>query len=411
MKVALKHHSILLGIALCSTLMSCNKAKESSSVKNDAATITPMSEATASITNTSTPPKVSGDVFYIGSYTRKEGHVDGKAHGIMRAILQEDGTIVSDGIYASGINPSFISIHPSKRFVYAVNETGGTPSEPYGRIEAFAIDENQNLSKLNEAVTQGVAPCYISTAIYGNYVLTANYSSGSINLFVIKADGSVGPMTDMVIFGGSGSDPDRQMQSHAHFIAQGFDDLIFTADLGSDSIRIFKIDGNKFVSVDGVKTSSGAGPRHIGFHPSLSIFYVINELNGTIESFRKQSSGIYERVQVLSSVGNKDGIKSGSADIAVHSSGRFLYATNRGVYNTIALIRLDEKGIMRYDQEENSLGEVPRNIAISPSGNHLLVANQNSNNIVSFKINALDGSLSDPKVAEGIMTPVCIGFL
>ncbi len=355
-------------------------------------------------------PDTVGQTFYIGTYTQNEGFVDGKGTGIYRATLKNDGSVVLNASYPAGINPSYINVHPSKKFLYAVNETGGTAMNAYGSILGFSITESKDLSLANEQSVQGVAPCYISTTGYGTHLFAANYTSGSISAFTILIDGKIGPLTDLVRFSGNGPNKSRQELPHAHFIAPGPDTLIYATDLGTDKIRIYKLVANKFQQVDEVQCAAGAGPRHLAFHPTLPIFYALNELNGTIESFVSKS-GKYKKNQTISNVGDKDGTLSNAGDIVISSDGRFMYASNRADFNSIAVYNLDNEGGMKMVQEVNSGGLIPRNICIDPSGKFLLVANQNSNNIVSFTMNQQDGTLVKSMSSEGIMTPVCIAFL
>jgi len=115
---------------------------------------------------------------YIGTYTRRESFVDGKAEGIYIYHLDLTSGELTHAATVAGpgtVNPSFLTASPDKSCLYAVNEiTGG--KGPYGTINAFAIDPiTGNLSYLNQQSTHGLAPCYACVEPEGRYCLVANY--------------------------------------------------------------------------------------------------------------------------------------------------------------------------------------------------------------------------------------------
>jgi 6-phosphogluconolactonase len=370
------------------------------------------SEVSSSETTSTTKPELTnppeGQTFFIGTYSRNEGWVNGKGSGIYKAILEPSGKITIAGTYPSGPNPSYLTIHPSKKWLYAVNEVGGTEEEPAGKIEAFQIDENLRLSHMNDISTEGIAPCYVSANKYGTAVYTANYGSGNVLLYSVLGDGKIGPASSVITFTGQGP-TDRQTESHAHFIAEGPNGKVYTTDLGADSVRIYNIVASKFEINESIALTAGSGPRHIVFHPNLDIIYVINELNGTIESFKSDGKK-YLRIEILSTTADQNGTAAGCSDVHITADGRFLYAANRGNYNTIAMFEVNKIGKLKYLGQVPTMGEVPRNFAIDPSGKFLLVANQNSDNIVTYSINEKSGLLENPINNTGINTPVCIQF-
>jgi len=348
----------------------------------------------------------------IGTYTRKEGHVDGKASGVHVAYLNPtNGQMRLGGTYDAGINPSYLAIHPSKKYAYVVNEIGGKDHEPWGSVTALQFNEDHTISTLNNKSSKGVAPCHISLNQQGTSLLVASYVTGDITSFSTTMTGELaGAQT---VHGYSGTGPhDRQRSSHAHYISQLADGDIVTTDLGSDTIRFHDFERGQLSKKKAyVTTTSGAGPRHLVAHPSHPIIYVINELNATIESFRKNANSQYQRYQTITTLPEGDRGEGHCAAIKVTSDGRYLYASNRGDYNNIAIYKINEDGKLEMVSHQSTLGNVPRDIEISPDDQYLIAANQNSDNLVSFKIDQSTGLLQAPKILEGIATPACIKFL
>ncbi len=230
---------------------------------------------------------------YIGTYTRRESFVDGKAEGIYiyhldpaTGELTYAATVNGDGT----VNPSFLTLAPDKSCLYAVNEiTGG--KGPHGTVSAFAIDPvTRQLSYLNQQSTHGLAPCYASIEPQGRYCLVANYETGSVCVLPIREDGRLGEATDTVQFSGSGPHPERQSGPHAHMILPSPDrSFILAIDLGTDRLMAFRLDleRGRLIPADPPWTQMppGTGPRHMAFHPHMPFTYVISELQSTVTVF------------------------------------------------------------------------------------------------------------------------------
>src|SRR2546422_6534563 len=102
---------------------------------------------------------------------------------------RRSGELLRVGAVNAGANPSFLSIHPNGRVLYAVNEL-----EPSGTVSAFAIDAATGaLTRLNEQPSGGGAPCYVSVDRTGRAALVANYAGGSVALLSIQMDGTLAP--------------------------------------------------------------------------------------------------------------------------------------------------------------------------------------------------------------------------
>lgn len=365
-------------------------------------------QQTASTSDTTTMTDNQPLLLFVGTYTRTEGHVDGKASGIyLYEMDKETGALSFVSSSPATVNPSYLTIHPNGQWVYAVNEIA-----PDATVSAFKLDRTSKtpqLTFLNSVSAQGTYPCYISTDKEGRYAMVANYGSGTVALYPIGENGALEEATSVIQH--SGSEP------HAHMIVPTPDNkFIYANDLGIDQVLIYELDttNNQLVATHrNATTQAGAGPRHLAFHPQEAWVYVLGELNGTIEAFhRDAATGTLHPIQTISTMVEGDTSRAHSADIHITPSGEFLYATNRGEVNNIAMYRVDAKtGQLALLGHQSTQGKTPRNFVIDPSGNFLLVANQDSGNVVTFRINANTGLLQETGINTEIPTPVCLKFL
>jgi len=310
----------------------------------------------------------------------------------------------------SGHNPSFLTVHPSKQFLFSVNELRD------GEVSAFAIDQaTGSLRRLNHQPTDGAAPCYLSTDPAGRWLLTANYSSGSFAVHPIQADGRLGPMADHIQHQGKGPNAGRQEGPHAHSIA--FDlsgHFVICCDLGIDEVRVYRLDNTtgKLTLHSQAHTTPGAGPRHFAFHPALPFVYVANELDNTVtQAAWDGKAGTVTPLKSWSTLPEGYADETTVADIHFHPSGRYLYVSNRG-HNSLAMYRVDAAtgGLTSLGFKETH-GAIPRNFAISSDGKFLYVANQATDNIVCFRLDEDSGMLSATGAEYAAPSPVCLQFL
>lgn len=348
---------------------------------------------------------------YIGTYT---GSGANASKGIYRSTLDlQTGTLSSPVLAAEARNPSFVEIHPSGKFLYAVSEAGGG-----GRVFAYAIDKaTGDLTLLNDASTGGAGPCHVNVDHAGRHVLVANYGSGSASVIPIGADGKLAEPSGFVQHEGSSVNPSRQKEPHAHSVNLSPDDrFVFVADLGIDKIMIYKLDvqTGKIVANDPpfAQTKPGAGPRHFAFHPDGKHAYVINELDGTIVAFAYDAAaGALREIQTVPTLPKEYTGGSWCAEVRVHPSGKFLYGSNRG-HNSIAVYRIDPAtGALTFVEHETEGIKTPRNFNIDPTGKFCLVANQDGDSIVVFQIDPATGSLESTGQKIVVSKPVCIRFL
>ena len=349
---------------------------------------------------------------YIGTYTATE------SEGIYVYRLDQSTGALEYVSEATGVeNPSFLAIHPEKRYLYAVNEVGQFAGQSSGAVSAFSIDsETGALTFLNQQPSGGGAPCHLSVDATGQYVLTANYGGGSVCVHPIQEDGSLGEMTDFVQHEGSSVNPQRQRGPHAHSIViEPGNSYAFAPDLGLDKVLIYQIcltEGKLTPNHQpSAQVAPGAGPRHFDFHPSRKYAYVINEIGNTVTAFTyDETDGTLNEIQTITTLPDDFDGTSHTADVHVAPSGKFLYGSNRG-HDSIVIYAIDENtGRLTYVDHEPTQGKSPRNFAIDPTGTFLFAENQGTDNIVTFRINQETGKLSPTGHVTEVPMPVCMIF-
>jgi 6-phosphogluconolactonase len=355
---------------------------------------------------------------YVGTYTTKTA-----SKGIYAYLFDlVIGKLTALGVAAESEDPSFLAVHPSGKYLYAVNEIDHFGGQKSGAVSSFAIDtKSGKLTLLNQASTQGAGPCYISLDKSGKFALVANYDGGSIAVFPIREDGSLAPPSGFVQHSGSSVDKERQEGPHAHWIGTSPDNrFALAADLGLDEILVYRFNSAKGTLAPDTppfaKLNPGAGPRHLAFHPNGKFAYVLTEMGSSVTAFAyKAGKGSLSPLQTVStlSILRKDysGVKE-AAEIAVHPNGKFLYASNRAGIDSVSTFSIDPvKGTLKLRDEYPTMGKTPRNFVIDPTGKFLLAANQESNNIVIFRIDSTTGALSPTGEIAEVPAPVCITFV
>jgi len=357
--------------------------------------------------------KLDGDLLYVGTYT-EAGRTDG-VH--LLRMDRNSGKLDRIASVDAGPNPSFLAVHPNGSVLYAVNEIEKYNNKSSGAVGAFAIARDTcALKRLNQQASEGSAPCYVSVDRSGRAVMVANYYGGSVALLPIQADGSLAPATQVLQHTGSGPNTERQAAPHAHCIlADPSNRFALGADLGADRVFVYRLDleGKSLHHVDGgdAVMRSGAGPRHIAFHPTLPLVFVSNELDSTVATLR------FDPVRgTLSPLATSSTVPAGwkgenyPADIHVAPSGRTLYVSNRG-HNSVAVFSVAEStGALALVQVVSTDGDWPRNFSVDPSGRWLLVANQRSHSIVVFARDQETGRLTSTRQRIAVQSPVCLRF-
>ncbi len=354
---------------------------------------------------TVTADSVRPTFVYVGAYTQKEG-----SRGIYVYHFASSSGHLTLASVAEGVeNPSFLAVAPNRRFLYAVNELG-----PDGFVSAFALDPASGaLTFLNRQSSRGAAPCHLSVDSAGRYVYAANYNSGTVAVYPIQNDGSLGPASDVVRHTGSGLDPRRQEGPHAHSVTLSPNDrFAFVADLGLDKVLIYDVAAapGKFTPYGAAGVAGGSGPRHFTFHPNGRFAYLINEMGNTITAFAYDNGALTE-IQTAPTLPESFDGQSTAADIHIAPSGKFLYGSNRG-HDSLVVYAIDpETGLLSYVEHTPTQGKTPRNFALDPTGAFLVAANQDSNNLMVFSVDAATGSLDWTGKTAAVFMPTCVKFV
>lgn len=335
---------------------------------------------------------------YLGTYTGKV------SKGIYQCEMNlKDGSLSPATLAGETDSPSFIAFHPNKKFLYAVNEAKAA-------VSAFAIDEKTgNLTFLNSQPSQGGAPCHLVVDPTGKNVLAANYSGGSCICIPIEADGKLGKASSFQQHEG------KKKNGHSIHVDKA-NRFALCCDLGLDKVVIYAFDAGKgtLTPHGAFETPKGTGPRHFAWHPDGKTAYINGESNLTIVACDYDADkGMLTQKQVLSTL-PKDVVRKGgsTAETVVHPSGKFVYVSNRDPYNSIAIFSIDAK-----TRELTAVGlqgmgvKTPRNFAIEPTGQFMLVANQSGGNVIVFRINQSTGQLTPTEASVQVATPVCVRFM
>lgn len=354
-------------------------------------------------------------LMYAGTYTAGES----KSKGIYAYRFDSDtGQVTPIGLAVETVNPSFLAIAPNHRFLYAVNEVGDYKGEKSGAVSAFAIDQKTGkLTLLNQVASKGADPCYITLDKTGKYVLAANYTGGSIAVFPVLEDGRLGEASAFVQHTGHGTNPARQEGPHAHSIDLSPDNrFAIVDDLGLDETLVYKFDAGKGTLSPNdppfAKADPGAGPRHLAIYPSGKFAYVTNEMGDSVAAFTFDSAaGTLQPLQTISTIPKNFTGHNDDAEIEIHPSGKFLYASNRG-HDSIAVFSIDSNsGRLAFEEYVPAKGQSPRNFVIAPGGKFLFAENEKSDNVVLFGIDQQTGKLTPTGKEWEIDQPVCIRFV
>jgi 6-phosphogluconolactonase len=350
---------------------------------------------------------------YVGAYT--EPH-QGKAEGIAVFRFEPDSGALSPVQIVTGIaNPSFLTLDARQRYLYSVNELDE------GGVTAFARDaDTGRLVPLNRQLSHGADPCYISLDASGRYAMVANYSGGTVVVLPIAADGRLAPATSVIHHGlaGSGVRSSRQEQPHPHMVAPAAGGRhILVTDLGRDRVFVYRLDASTGQLApnerepEWVDAAPGSGPRHFAFGADGHCLYVINELDSTLTVFTYDGeTGEMRPVQTVSTLPAGFTGENACAHVVVAPDGRFVYGSNRG-HDSIAIWRVaGERGEVELVGHEQTRGKSPRNFSLDPSGDWLLVANQDSDSIVTFRRDRDTGTLTAAGPVTATPSPVAIVF-
>ncbi|MFH0134393.1 lactonase family protein [Variovorax sp. VaC1] len=366
------------------------------------------------------PPRFA----YVGTYTSDApgGTAGGPASKGIYVLAVNDGGWTQVQTVASA-NPSFLAVHPSQRFLYAINEIDTYQGLPTGTAEAYAIDERSGrLTLLNRQPLSlsGVIPAHLAVSPDGRALAVALYGGGAYNVLPIDADGKLGKVSGIEKETGSGPDAERQESPHPHMVlfdASG--QRLLATDLGSDRINAFTLADGRLALLGRTATQPGGGPRHLALHPSQRFLYLVSELDATVACFGYDAASgkVGEQRQRIATVPDGFSGQKNAAALVMHPSGQFLYASNRRLKSdhpmadSVAAFRIDaSSGTLTPLQHWNEGLRFPRALAMAPGGSHLYALSQKGDTILRLRIDPASGKLDQPVQVAQVPTPVCLVF-
>lgn len=294
------------------------------------------------------------------------------------------------------LNPCYLTLSPSGKYVFACTES---KTKNAGSVSSFAFNpENKTLTFINNQKSGGENPVYLTAHKNGKWLINGNYTEGSASVYPISENGTIQPMVQNFQFTEGSIDPGRQERSHIHSTVFSPDfQYIFMPDLGADKIRCYQFNNDKneplkSCKVPFTKTTLGGGPRHFTFHPNEKFAYCIEELTGTVSAFQ-YSDGALESIQRINTHSEEYKENFESSDIHISPDGKFLYASNRGFEDNIAIFSIQNDGILKTVGYQSTFGKHTRVFAIDKSGKFLITTNARSGNVTVFKRNTKTGLL------------------
>ncbi|MEM8666295.1 MAG: lactonase family protein [Planctomycetota bacterium] len=354
----------------------------------------------------------------------------GNGRGIHRfSVNRKTGELKSLGEVRLGTSPSHLVINKQGTCLYSANETDRVGENREGTVSAFSIDpDNGDLKRMNTVRSGGAGPTFVSLHPSGRYLLVANYFGGSVAVLPISPDGRLAEPTDVqrdegVIgpatatnaplgsFAFSGHD-----RTHAHMIAMDPSGrFALHVDLGLDKIYVWRFDSTdgRLIANDppSVSLPPGDGPRHFDFHPNGKWLYSIQEEGSTIALFDwDDDRGRLTERQTISSLPTGYAGSNFCSGILVSSDGRFVYAGNR-LHDSIGIFAVGENGTLTPVDDEPTRGNYPRSFNFDPTGEFLYALNQRADNMTVFRVDRVSGKLDFTGYFTPVGNPSAIVFL
>jgi len=311
------------------------------------------------------------------------------------AVDRVTGVLSQRGETLAGQCPSYVAFHPERPLAFAIDENAGS-------VRSFAVADNGELREIGCVDSGGAGPAYISIDRAGSFAFVANYGGGTVAVFAISESGELQPAVQIV-----------QAGKHPHAIAADFENRrVSVPVLGEDAVLQYAFDpAHGFLRPARVPRTSaraGTGPRHIDFHPTLPVAYVVHEHSSELTAYAARDSGFTPLVTCSTLPSAVAHAGNTGSDVHVAPSGRFVYASNRG-HDSIAIFALDARGLPSPTAHAATLGSTPRNFCLTGDGSLLFVANLRSDSVTCFAVDIASGGLSPLATTNGIPMPFWIG--
>ena len=350
--------------------------------------------------------KTGTTLVYIGTYTGK------KSQGIYVSRLDsKTGTMTPPELAGEMNNPSWVTVHPSGKFLFAAGE-GGYPGG--GAIVGFTIAADGKLTAVNKQTPNGNGPCHLAIDASGKMLAVANYGDGSVASLAIAADGALSPSA----WADKHPVLEEKHKPHAHSVdfAPG-NRFLLSCDAGIDRIYVYRFEPNTGVLTANdppyATTAPATHPRHLTFSPDGQFCYNIDEHSMSVTAFRFDAkNGALKQIQSIPTLpAGYEGKGQSTAELVMHPSGKFLYGSNRGHDSIVAFAVNPQTGELTLVGHTSTEGKTPRGFGVDPSGKWAFAGNQGSDSIVQFRIDQNTGALTPTGARFELGAPVCFQFL
>jgi 6-phosphogluconolactonase len=315
-------------------------------------------------------------------------------------------------------SPSFVTIHPTGKFLYSVNRGKANVTDQGGSVSAYGIDpKTGRLNGLGHKSSYGEGPCYVDVDQTGKFLFVSHYGDGNLTISSLFDDGMISNVTDSKKYSGNSVNAERQTSPHIHSSVLSPDNkFLYVMDLGTDKVYIYEFNSSNGTLTAGstpeINVAPGAGPRHFTLHPSGNFAYLAEELTSTVGVFSvdKTTGALTILQDTVKSLPKNFTERNTSADIHTDPAGKFLYMSNRGA-NVISIFSIATDGTIKLVGHQSTGGQVPRNFLIDPKGEFLFAANQDTDTINIFQINPKTGLLKEIGKPISVPSPVCLKLL
>lgn len=355
----------------------------------------------------------TGLLIFLGTYTP----AGGESRGIYSVRLDPaTGALSEPVLVAETPNPTFLAWNPDGRTLYALSESGTVNGRPGGALKSFRYESaTGSLTPLNISPTGDIGLAHVNVDATGRTAAVVSYQGSYVASFPLAADGQLGARQSRVAHTGVlGPNAKRQDKPHPHSVTFSPDNrFAYICDLGLDRVFRYRLDpAAATLTAEGdTATAPGAGPRHSKFSADGKFLYVINELNGTIETFAADAaSGALTRVQAIATLPADFHGESICAEIRLSPDGRFVYGSNRGHESLAVFARDAVQGTLALVEIVPTGGKHPRNFNLSPDGRWLVCGNRDSNNVTVFRVDPVSGRLTPAGQPYAIPQVVCVLF-
>ncbi len=371
----------------------------------------------AAASNAAPADAASGILYaYVGTYTPNGGGI------YLFRVDRTSGALLQVQVVDDTRNPSWLAVNPSGTHLYAVSEVDTYQGARSGAVVSYAIDPGSfELRRVGAIASGGTGPTYVSVHPTGKYVFVANYG-GSVAVFPVGADGTLGDATDVRPSVGPRhhphaiDDPPGQFAvsdhegPHVHMVASDpTGQFVIANDAGLDLTLIWRLDmqaGRLMPSeMPVVEAPSGSAPRHFAFHPNGRFFYNLYEHDAKVAVYDYDAArGAMRLKQSVSTLPPKFAGSNLAAEILVSPDGRFVYVSNR-LHSTLAVFAVAEDGQLKFSSESWVHADYPRSAAIDPGGDIIFSCNQKGDSITSFRVNPASGALAFTGRFEPVGSP------